>query len=159
MLAGAVALPVTAADTQNEPGTPALAPAAGQPAPSAAAPPPPPPAAIPDAAAGMEQIAADQVVAVLGISVRGAGNAEVGRIVDVLVDRAGLPRAAVVDVGGFLGVGSRKVALEWKLLRFTLGKTPVAMFDVPSERIKSAPTYDPARPVELIEAKPAAAAQ
>ena len=37
---------------------------------------------------------------------------EIGRIVDVVVDPAGQPRAIVVDVGGFMGVGSRRVAVE-----------------------------------------------
>ena len=154
VLAGAVALHGTPAWAEAQ-STPS-APAASEPAvPAPAVPAPAPPAAkIPDAAAGLEQIAADQVVALLGVAVRGEGGAEVGRIVDVLVDRAGQPRAAVVDVGGFLGMGSRKVAVDWKLLRFTLGKTPAAMLGVAPDRIKSAPAYGPDKPVEIIEAKP-----
>ena len=37
-------------------------------------------------------------------------------VVDVLVDRSGLPLGAVIDFGGFLGVGSRKIAIDWQLL-------------------------------------------
>ena len=40
-----------------------------------------------------------------------------GRIVDVIVNRSGQVRAAIIDFGGFLGVGSRKVAVEWSALR------------------------------------------
>jgi len=36
-----------------------------------------------------------------------------GRIVDVIVDLAGVVRAAVIDFGGFLGVGSRKIVVDW----------------------------------------------
>ncbi len=36
-----------------------------------------------------------------------------GRVVDVIVDPAGQVCAAIVDFGGFLGVGSRKIAVDW----------------------------------------------
>ena len=45
-----------------------------------------------------------------------------GRIVDVIVDRAGAVRAAVIDFGGFLGVGSRKIVVDWNALRFGRGQ-------------------------------------
>ena len=44
---------------------------------------------------------------VLGRDVRSPTDEDMGRIVDVIVDRAGHVRAAVIDFGGFLGVGSR----------------------------------------------------
>src|SRR6266849_2785320 len=37
---------------------------------------------------------------------------------DVLVDRSGIVRAAVIDFGGFLGVGSRKIVVDWNALHF-----------------------------------------
>src|SRR6516165_7475124 len=52
---------------------------------------------------------ARQVESLLGKSVLSTSGENVGRIVDVLVDRSGQIRAAVVDFGGFLGVGSRKI--------------------------------------------------
>lgn len=113
---------------------------------------------IPDAAAPREAVAHDQVVALLGVAVRAQDGAELGRIVDVLVNAAGEPRAVVVDVGGFLGMGNRKVAVEWRALRFALAKTPYATLPLAPERIKSAPAYDAAKPVELVTAPPAQAA-
>jgi hypothetical protein len=109
---------------------------------------PPAPTALPTDT--IEQVAPDQVVALLGLAVQGADGKEVGRIVDVLVDQAGHPRAAVIDVGGFLGVGNRKVAVEWAALRFTMGKQASAILGIASETIKSAPAYDPAKPVQAI---------
>ena len=97
-----------------------------------------------------EQVAADQVVAVLGLAARGDDGREVGRIVDVLVDTAGTPRAAVIDVGGFLGMGNRKVAVDWAALHFAIGKQAVATLAIPSGQIKAAPAYDPAKPVEMV---------
>src|SRR5262249_6805441 len=47
---------------------------------------------------------------VLGTDVKTTGGTLVGRIVDVLVDKAGQPMAAVVNVGGFLRVGTGQVA-------------------------------------------------
>src|SRR5258707_10534719 len=55
---------------------------------------------------------------ILGREVRSAANEDMGRIVDVIVDREGNVRAAVIDFGGFLGVGSRKIVVDWGVLRF-----------------------------------------
>lgn len=52
-----------------------------------------------------------EVQGVLGKEVRSAADENMGRIVDVIVDRTGQVRAAIVDFGGFLGVGSRKIAV------------------------------------------------
>ena len=35
-----------------------------------------------------------------------------------LVDGQGMARAAIIDFGGFLGVGSRKIAVAWQALHF-----------------------------------------
>ena len=107
---------------------------------------------------GIDEVAESKVVAVLGLAARGADGKEVGRIVDVLVDRAGMPRAAVIDVGGFLGMGNRKVAVEWGAVRFGMGKAAAALLALPSDMIKSAPVYDPGKPVEALGVPPAPAA-
>src|SRR3954451_24775299 len=54
-----------------------------------------------------------QAQSVLGKEVRSSADENLGRIVDVIVDRSGRVRAAVIDFGGFLGVGSRKIAVDW----------------------------------------------
>ena len=55
---------------------------------------------------------------ILGRLVQGADGKEMGRVIDVIVDSGGRVRAAVIDFGGFLGVGSRKIAVDWSALRF-----------------------------------------
>jgi len=55
---------------------------------------------------------------ILGREVRSAANEDMGRIVDVIVDREGTVRAAVIDFGGFSAVGSRKIVVDWNALRF-----------------------------------------
>ena len=59
------------------------------------------------------------VQGVLGKEVLDPAGADMGRIVDVVVDTSGEPRAAVIDFGGFLGVGSRKIAVDWNALHFS----------------------------------------
>jgi hypothetical protein len=58
------------------------------------------------------------MVSVLGKKVQGEKGEDLGRVVDVLVDGSGRMRLAVVEFGGFLGVGNRRIAVDWSLLRF-----------------------------------------
>jgi hypothetical protein len=87
-------------------------------------------------------VPADKVVAVLGQPVFGPLGAVMGRLVDVLVDNEGMPQAAVIDFGGFLGVGSRKIAVHWSTLHFNPGdsKYPIVLDLMPAQ-IKAAPSY------------------
>lgn len=55
---------------------------------------------------------------ILGRGVVDSEGEDVGPLVDVMVDNAGKPVAGVIDVGGFLGVGQRRVAVAWRLLHF-----------------------------------------
>ena len=82
--------------------------------PAAAKPAAPPPTAIPE----VTVLNKHEVEGILGRSVRSAADENMGRIVDVLVDRDGQVRAAIIDFGGFLGVGSRKIAVDWDALHF-----------------------------------------
>src|ERR1700730_9032398 len=80
--------------------------------------------------------------AVLGASVHSSTGEDMGHIVQVLVDQAGTARAAVIDFGGFLGVGSRKVVVDWGALHFA----PAAdrehiTLDLTRDQIKAAPEY------------------
>src|SRR5207244_7520807 len=84
-------------------------------------PPPPAQASIqqePPEPASVTVLGSRQAQSVLGREVRSSANENMGRIVDVIVDRSGRVRAAVVDFGGFLGVGSRKIAVDWNALSF-----------------------------------------
>ena len=80
---------------------------------------------------------------VLGIEVRTDGERNVGRIVDLLFDPNGAVEAAVVEFGGFLGIGTRKIAVEWSALRFQATENKlVAILDIPRDQLRSAPEYD-----------------
>jgi len=83
-----------------------------------------------------------------------ASGRNAGRIVDVLTDEAGRVRAVVVDYGGFLGVGSRKIAVAWSDLRFDPdGSKAEVMTDLPPERLGTAPEVKTGEPVVVISGR------
>jgi PRC-barrel domain len=87
---------------------------------------------------GQAPAAPFKLESVLGRDVASAPDGDAGRIIDLLVDRDGTVRAAVVEFGGFLGIGTRKVAIEWSAFRFS-GRSIVV--DVSREQIRGAPDY------------------
>ena len=98
-------------------------------------------------------IGASEARGVLGRDVRGPAEEDMGRIVDVIVDRQGTVRAAVIDFGGFLGVGSRKIAIDWTALRFEpKGSSSIIRFDLAREQLRVAPEVRPGEPVVIIGA-------
>lgn len=93
------------------------------------------------------------VQSVLGKEVRSSADEDMGRIVDVLVDRNGQVRAAVIDFGGFLGVGNRKVVVDWTALHFAPADQPDRIsLDLTRNQVKEAPEYKPGKPVVVLGA-------
>src|SRR5215472_9728135 len=83
------------------------------------------------------------VEVILGKSVRSSAGEDMGRLVDVVVDREGRPRAAIIDFGGFLGVGSRKIAVDWGVLKFAHDKDKgdVITVELTRDQVKAAPEF------------------
>jgi len=80
-----------------------------------------------------------------------ASGENAGRIVDVLADESGRVRAVVVDYGGFLGVGSRKVAVAWSDLRFDpYDSNGAVTTNLPPERLRTAPEVKTGKPVIVV---------
>jgi hypothetical protein len=90
------------------------------------------------------------VQAVLGREVRSVADENMGRIVDIIVDRSGQVRAAVIDFGGFLGVGNRKIAVDWSILRFVSGEKSRVVVDLKRAQVKAAPEYKDGKPVVVL---------
>jgi PRC-barrel domain len=95
------------------------------------------------------------VQAVLGREVRSVADENMGRIVDIIVDRSGQVRAAVIDFGGFLGVGNRKIAVDWSVLRFGSGEKSRVVVDLKRAQVKAAPEYKDGKPVVVLGASAA----
>jgi hypothetical protein len=89
----------------------------------------------------------NQLESVLGREVRTRVEEDVGRVVDLLADRQGRVQAAVIEFGGFLGIGTRKIAVEWPALSFVNdGKQPVVIVELTRDQLRVAPEYKPSEP-------------
>jgi predicted O-methyltransferase YrrM len=89
----------------------------------------------------------NQLESVLGRDVRTRVEEDGGRIIDLLADRSGRVHAAVIEFGGFLGIGTRKIAVEWSALRFESdGKQTVVIVDLTRDQLRVAPEYKPNEP-------------
>ncbi len=110
----------------------------------------------------LQTFAPREAMPVLGHRVVEPDGKAVALLVDVLVDPRGRPVAAVLDFGGFMGVGVRKIAVHWSTLRFEPGRgTHRIILTLAPDEIKAAPEYkDPEKPAPVVvpvvpEPKPA----
>jgi PRC-barrel domain protein len=116
--------------------------------------PPDQPAAKPDVPASVTILNTHEVEGILGRDVESAANENMGRIADVLVDRSGQVRAAIIDFGGFLGVGSRKIAVDWNALHFPQAKPDEKIsLELTRDQVKAAPEYQEGKPVVVLSAQ------
>jgi PRC-barrel domain len=94
-----------------------------------------------------------EVEGILGKSVRSSAGEDMGKIIDVIVKRDGQVRAAVIDFGGFLGVGSRKIAVDWGALSFPPnGAVDHVILNLTRDQVRLAPEYRPGEPVVVLGA-------
>jgi hypothetical protein len=91
---------------------------------------------------------------VLGRDVRSPAGEDMGHIVDVIVDRSGRVRAAVIDFGGFLGVGSRKIVVDWSALHFgqVAKKGDSITLELNKAQVAAAPEYKEDAPIVVLGA-------
>jgi sporulation protein YlmC with PRC-barrel domain len=114
-----------------------------------------PPANPPDAAPAVPILESHELQGILGLEVRSATGENMGRIVDVVVDRTGQVRAAVIDFGGFLGVGSRKIAVDWDALSFPRpgDKAGRVTLEFTRDQVKAGPEYQAGKTVVVLGAQ------
>ena len=114
------------------------------------------PAAMPPAAKPPSVTVIDTFDAkgILGRDVRSPASENMGRIADVIVDRAGQVRGAIIDFGGFLGVGQRKIVVDWAALHFwnVADKTASITLDLTREQVRAAPEYKDDQPMIVLGA-------
>ena len=153
-----------AAGEASPPAAPASPPAAAPPTTAPAAPAAPAiGGAPPSQGGGTPAVVLDtqDYESLLGKSVRAMNGDDLGRIIDVIIDRDGRPRAAVIDFGGFLGVGSRKIAVDWRVLKFTTeGKVGRLTLQLNRNQVRVSPEYKAGEPIVVLGAtSPGAAVQ
>lgn len=61
---------------------------------------------------------------VVGLKVYNDQNEDIGSINDLLTDKSGNIKAAVISVGGFLGMGSHLVAIPFEKIKFSTEPVP-----------------------------------
>jgi PRC-barrel domain len=113
------------------------------------------PANPPDVSPAVPILESHELQGILGKEVRSATGENMGRIVDAIVDRTGQVRAAVIDFGGFLGVGSRKIAVDWDALSFPRpgDKAGHVTLEFTRDQVKAGPEYQDGKAVVVLGAQ------
>ena len=145
--AGFAVLAAATASAQNQPAPPQAEHIAPQQQTTSASKTPVPPPSV-------TIIGAREAHGVLGRDVRSPTEEDMGHIVDVIVDRAGAVRAAVIDFGGFLGVGSRKIVVDWNALHFgrVTDKGDSITLELTKDQVTAAPEYKEDAPIVVLGA-------
>lgn len=94
---------------------------------------------------------------VIGASVRNAQNETIGSVSDLVIDREGKVKAAVLSVGGFLGIGDKHVAVPWTDVQLQAGarggttgtasgsagtsRGPMLLVNMTKDQLKQAPVF------------------
>jgi hypothetical protein len=144
LIAIAAAIPIATAEDTSVPTRPDQ--------PDTGPPPGGPPANPPDLSPAVPILQSQELQGILGKEVRSATGENMGRIVDVVVDRSGQVRAAIIDFGGFLGVGSRKIAVDWNALHFPRpgDKAGRVTLEFTRDQLKAGPEYQDGKPVVVL---------
>jgi PRC-barrel domain len=91
------------------------------------------------------------VSGIVGKSVRSNADEDMGRIVDIIVNQDGHVRAAIIDFGGFLGIGTRKIAVDWRALKFSpAGKPGGITLELTRNQVRVAPEFKRGEPLVVL---------
>jgi hypothetical protein len=99
------------------------------------------PAAARGAAAGLTL---DRASGIVGTNVLGANGRDAGEVENLLIDGNGQVRAAVVEWGGFLGIGTRRAVVPIEQLAFG-GPNDRVRMDLSRAQLEALPRYEPDR--------------
>ena len=90
--------------------------------------------------AGSDQILPDQIRAnkMIGASVYDRNNQKLGSVQDVILDKDGMVSAVVLDVGSFIGMGGKNVAVKWTDIKTDNNRLTI---DRTKEQLKQAADY------------------
>ena len=79
---------------------------------------------------------------VIDVEVRNLANEDLGNICEIMLDKiTGQVAYAVLDTGGFLGIGGKLFALPWNSLQFDPDKE-CFILNVDKDKLKNAPGFD-----------------
>jgi len=94
-----------------------------------------------DATFVAQEVAASDLI---GARVYGSDDADLGEVSDIVFSEKGDIDAVVVDVGGFLGIGEKPVALEFDKInvRMDQGGTLIVSVNATKDQLDQAPSYE-----------------
>jgi hypothetical protein len=102
---------------------------------------------------GEENPPKSRLVSILGREITNR-EGDSGRVIDVLVDLDGRSGAVVVEFGGFMGIGSRKVVVDWSAVHLVReGNRTAVVVDISREEIRGAAEFKPGEPVSVLGIK------
>ena len=81
-----------------------------------------------------------QAQELIGADVKNAENETIGEVESVALDQSGMVSNIIVSVGGFLGMGTRDVALSWNDLQVAEGGQSVTT-TMTKDQLKNMPEY------------------
>ncbi|MFZ9500580.1 MAG: PRC-barrel domain-containing protein [Beijerinckiaceae bacterium] len=83
-----------------------------------------------------------RVSRIIGTTVRNNQNENVGEVEDLIMEKSGDVKAAIISVGGFLGIGERWVAVNFESLTLQPdGSNWRVMLNATRDQMKSAPEF------------------
>jgi sporulation protein YlmC with PRC-barrel domain len=94
-----------------------------------------------------QELTADELI---GTAVYGSDDQNLGEVNDVVFEQGGQIEAVVIDVGGFLGIGEKPVAIEFDALNVQKnGDGDVNLVvNATQEQLEAAPTYEEEAPAQ-----------
>jgi sporulation protein YlmC with PRC-barrel domain len=94
--------------------------------------------------------------ALIGAKVRNDNKETVGKIDDIYLDKDGNIKTIVISVGGFLGVGSKAVAVKWSDIKFGRDDTSVVLTTaLTKDALTAMPDYTKAERRQTVPAETA----
>ncbi len=92
----------------------------------------------------------------VGVAVYGPDDKQIGKIKDVLIDHNGAAQAVVIGVGGFLGFGTKDVAVPFAAIQWRTEPRKVPATDQPPINPVASTSGQTAGPPPMKETDPAA---
>ncbi|MGG5823571.1 PRC-barrel domain-containing protein [Falsiroseomonas sp. HW251] len=87
-------------------------------------------------------MALQSVQDMVGKNVVGSNGRDAGEVQNLLIDKAGRVRAAVIEWGGFLGIGDRQALVPIDRLQLSQGGNDRARLNMTREELEALPRYD-----------------
>jgi len=87
---------------------------------------------------GQDRVDTDELI---GMTARTPEGEDLGKIGDLVLTEQGEVEAAIIEVGGFLGIGAKQVAVDWNRVRISPENDQVVV-NMTREELEAAPEYE-----------------